>query len=362
MDRSDNSLNGISLKNIKKVYQDNVVVESIDLELAEGQFLSLLGPSGSGKTTVLRMIAGLVKPDGGQIILNGKDIISIPANKRNFGMVFQQYALFPHMTVWENVAYGLKARSEKSTIIMEKVNKYLKLVDLEHLAKRKPKELSGGQQQRVSLARALAVEPVLMLFDEPLSNLDARLKELMLKEIRALHKSLGFTAVYVTHDQNEALYLSDKIAVLNKGHIEQFGAPEEIISTPTTPFVADFFGYTNRLEGARLRENGKVQIGSITIPVGHIGRGCNSGDQGVVLLRPNSLQVAHDEPVEDTVSATVLDGRYFGGVTEYRLKLEGHSSEDITAVVPRLVQPLPRAGKQVRVGFVPDSIAFFKEE
>lgn len=361
MDRGNHAIKGISLQQIKKVYHDNVVVESVDLELAEGQFLCLLGPSGSGKTTLLRMIAGLVKPDGGRMLLNGEDIVSVPANKRNFGMVFQQYALFPHMTVWDNVAYGLKARGEKSAVIKEKVEKYLKLVDLEHLAKRKPRALSGGQQQRVSLARALAVEPVLMLFDEPLSNLDARLKELMLKEIRALHRSLGFTAVFVTHDQNEALYLADKIAVLNKGRIEQLGSPEEIVSRPATPFVADFFGYTNRLADARLIEPGKAQVGPLTLPVGHTGNGCKPGDRGVVLLRPNAVQVEDGGSGRDAVAATVLDSRYYGGVTEYRLRLEGYSADDITAVVPRLVQPLPAEGTQVRVHFVPDSIAFFHE-
>ncbi|WP_019533336.1 ABC transporter ATP-binding protein [Paenibacillus ginsengihumi] len=361
MDRGNDAVKGLSLQQIKKVYQDNVVVESIDLELAEGQFLCLLGPSGSGKTTLLRMIAGLVQPDGGRMLLDGKDIVSVPANKRNFGMVFQQYALFPHMTVWDNVAYGLKARGEKPAVIKEKVEKYLKLVDLGHLAKRKPKALSGGQQQRVSLARALAVEPVLMLFDEPLSNLDARLKELMLKEIRELHRTLGFTAVFVTHDQNEALYLADKIAVLNKGHIEQFGSPEEIIIRPATPFVADFFGYTNRLEGAQLSEKGRAQIGPVAVPVGHVASGGKPGDRGVVLMRPNAVQVAEDSVSGDTAEATVVDSRYYGGVTEYRLKLEGYPSDDISAVVPRLVQPLPAEGAKVRVRFIPDSIAFFQE-
>ncbi|MBN2981240.1 MULTISPECIES: ABC transporter ATP-binding protein [Cohnella] len=360
MDRSDHALNGaISLKNITKRYKDVTVVENINLELAKGQFLSLLGPSGSGKTTLLRMIAGLAQPDGGQIVLNGRDIISTPANKRNFGMVFQQYALFPHMTVWDNVAYGLKARKESKSVIKERVEKYLAMVGLSHLAGRKPKQLSGGQQQRVSLARALAVEPVLMLFDEPLSNLDARLKEQMLKEIRSLHRSLGFTAIFVTHDQNEALYLSDKIAVLNKGKIEQFAAPEEIITSPVTPFVADFFGYTNRLEGAELVGRGLARIGSLDVPVGHAVDGAD-GAKGVVLLRPNALQIADGER-PGTVAATVADSRYLGGATEYRLRLEAAGGAEMTVITQRLVHPLPAAGSSVRCEFLPESVAFFKE-
>jgi len=357
MDRSDHAVTGsLSLEGIKKVYQHNTVVENVNLELAEGQFLSLLGPSGSGKTTLLRMIAGLVQPDGGRIVLNGNDISRTPANKRNFGMVFQQYALFPHMTVWDNIAYGLRARGERKDVVQEKTEKYLQLVGLGHLAKRKPRELSGGQQQRVSLARALAVEPVLMLFDEPLSNLDARLKEQMLQEIHGLHRELGFTAVFVTHDQNEALYLSDRVAVLNRGHIEQFGSPEDIVTSPKTAFVADFFGYTNRIDGAKLVNPNTAQVGSLTLPIGHLGEGAQPGDAGSILLRPSSIQAA--EGGAEGVEATVADCRYLGGSTEYRLRLEGR---DLTAVVPRLVRPLPAPGGTVRAVFVPDSIAFFKE-
>ncbi|HEY3425609.1 MAG TPA: ABC transporter ATP-binding protein, partial [Negativicutes bacterium] len=215
----------VSLQSISKTYQNQPVLHNISFDIAAGEFLSLLGPSGSGKTTLLRMIAGLVTPDQGKIILKGQDVSSTPPNKRNLGMVFQQYALFPHMTVWENVAFGLTVRKMKRELVKKQVQKYLDFMGLTPLAARKPRELSGGQQQRVSLARALAVEPILLLFDEPLSNLDARLKEQLLQEIRNLHKSLGFTAVYVTHDQNEALYLSDNIAVLNKGRIEQLSAP-----------------------------------------------------------------------------------------------------------------------------------------
>ncbi|WP_274364764.1 ABC transporter ATP-binding protein [Paenibacillus thermotolerans] len=361
MDRSNRAITGsLSLQQIKKSYHHNTVVENVNLELAEGQFLSLLGPSGSGKTTLLRMIAGLNQPDSGKIALNGSDITHTPANKRNFGMVFQQYALFPHMTVWDNVAYGLKAKKEPKEAVKERTEKYLQLVGLDHLAKRKPKELSGGQQQRVSLARALAVEPALMLFDEPLSNLDARLKEQMLKEIRSLHRALGFTAVFVTHDQNEALYLSDRIAVLNKGRIEQFGAPEEIIASPKTAFVADFFGYTNRMEGAVLADNGMANIGALSVPVGHVGEGAKAGDRGIVLLRPSSIVVADGEAA-DLSDASVVDCRYLGGSTEYQLQLDGYGGSAVTAVVPRLIQPLPEAGTRLKISFVPDSVAFFKE-
>lgn len=356
----------ISLQGISKIYKGKRVIDQLNLELQEGEFLSLLGPSGSGKTTILRMVAGLVTPDEGKVVLKGEDISNIPPNKRNMGMVFQQYALFPHMTVQENVAYGLKARKLKKTLIKEQVQKYLKLVGLEHLASRKPRELSGGQQQRVSLARALTVEPVVLLFDEPLSNLDARLKEQMLKEIRDLHRSLGFTAIYVTHDQSEALYLSDKIVVLNEGNIEQFSTPEEILKHPASAFVADFFGFTNRLSPAMLLNKHMARVGELTIPLGHLGGECKEGDQGELLFRDNAFQIMDfnqevTEPLDEKlIDVEVVDCRYIGGATEFQLRLLSGLGQEITTVFPRMIAPLPSIKALLRGKFYPDAVCFFK--
>jgi ABC-type Fe3+/spermidine/putrescine transport system ATPase subunit len=371
MARSNISLETfISLDSITKIYQGSLVIDHVNLELKEGEFLSLLGPSGSGKTTILRIVAGLITPDQGKVILEGEDISKTPPNKRNMGMVFQQYALFPHMTVRDNVAYGLKARKLKKAEIDRRVDRYLELVDLKHLAKRKPRELSGGQQQRVSLARALTIEPVVLLFDEPLSNLDARLKEQMLKEIRNLHRSLGFTAIYVTHDQNEALYLSDKIAVLNKGKIEQAASPEEILKNPASTFVADFFGYTNRLENAILLSKQLARIGELEIPIGHLGMDCNPNDHGILLLRPNCVQIYEFSKdlfsvadLEKTVNLTdgeIIDSRYLGGETELHLRLLNGIKQEITVVLPKMLTPLPPEGMRLRMGFNPDAICFYK--
>lgn len=368
MDRSNNTVNAfISLQAISKHYGNQTVINQVSLDLPQGTFLSLLGPSGSGKTTILRMIAGLVTPDQGQIRLQGKQINQLPPHKRNMGMVFQQYALFPHMSVAENVAYGLKARHMKRTEIQQKVDRYLALVDLQHLAKRKPRELSGGQQQRVSLARALAVEPVVMLFDEPLSNLDIRLKEQMLREIRDLHRSLGFTAIYVTHDQKEALYLSDQIAVLNQGKIEQIDKPERILRQPTSAFVADFFGFTNRLVAATYLGKQKVKIGDWTIHVGHQGDDVKEGDRGVLLLRSNAIQIIDFQHIIDVkdhqvpLPAQVIDGSYLGAETEVILRL-GDTHHEVTAHYPQMVYPFPKKGAKVKVWIDPAGACFFKEQ
>lgn len=373
MDRGNNQVNhAISLQKLTKIYQDVTVVDNVNIDLAEGEFLSLLGPSGSGKTTILRMIAGLITLDQGKLILNGKETSSIPPNKRNLGMVFQQYALFPHLTVWENVAYGLKVKKVKGEALKESVERYLDLVGLKHLSARKPRELSGGQQQRVSLARALAVEPVVMLFDEPLSNLDVRLKEQMAREIRNLHRTLGFTAVYVTHDQNEALFLSDKIAVINKGKIEQIASPEEILSKPASSFVADFLGYTNCLEGAVLLENKVAQIGEIEIPIGHVGDTCNSGDKGSILFRTNAIQIVGNQQVDSDnknnknpetklIYANVLESRYLGGQTELKLSMGTSDNKEITSICPKMMKPLPVPGSPLEVWFDADNVSFFKD-
>ncbi|MBO8142393.1 MAG: ABC transporter ATP-binding protein [Firmicutes bacterium] len=239
----------IQLIGLSKRFGPVTAVDRVSLEIHDGEFFTLLGPSGCGKTTTLRAIAGLETPDEGQIVVDGKDITYLPANRRRVGMVFQNYALFPHMNVFENVAFGLRARGEPAQEIAHRVRQSLALVRLDGFADRKPGQLSGGQQQRVALARALACRPEILLLDEPLSNLDAKLREETRTEIQRLQKESGITTVYVTHDQSEALALSDRIAVMNNGRLEQVGTPAEIYGKPATAFVARFIGQVNVLAG-----------------------------------------------------------------------------------------------------------------
>ncbi len=238
----------VIIKNAVKKYGDFTAVNGISLEIQQGEFFTLLGPSGCGKTTLLRMIAGFNTVDGGEICFDDKVINNVPAHKRDIGMVFQNYAIFPHLDVSENVAYGLKARKTPKAEIGPRVQNALKMVQIDQLAQRKPNELSGGQQQRVALARAFVIEPGVLLMDEPLSNLDAKLRVQMRTTIKKLQRRLGITTIYVTHDQEEALAISDRIAVMKEGCIMQVGAPEEIYRRPANPFVANFIGVSNFID------------------------------------------------------------------------------------------------------------------
>ena len=239
--------NQVIIKDAVKRYGDFTALNGVSLDIREGEFFTLLGPSGCGKTTLLRMIAGFNSIEGGDFYFGDKRINDVPAHKRDIGMVFQNYAIFPHLTVRENVAYGLKARKMPAKEIKPKVDEALELVQISHLADRKPNELSGGQQQRVALARAFVIEPSVLLMDEPLSNLDAKLRVQMRSVIKKLQRRLGITTIYVTHDQEEALTLSDRIAVFNKGFIEQIGTPNEVYNHSQTEFVCNFIGDINRL-------------------------------------------------------------------------------------------------------------------
>mgnify|MGYP001256512064 CR=1 FL=1 len=285
----------IRLDNITKQYGAVGALRGLSLEVAQGEFFSLLGPSGCGKTTTLRIVAGLLQPDSGRVYLDGRDVTDLPPYRRNLGLVFQNYALFPHMTVWDNVAYGLRARRMPESEIKARVGRYLEIVGLSSMANRRPRELSGGQQQRVALARSLAIEPVVLLFDEPLSNLDAQLREQMQVEIRQLQRELGFTAFYVTHDQAEALLLSDRLAVLREGRLEQLGTPEELYDAPASPFVAGFFGGTNLLEGTAVREGSgwrfKTTGGSVLAAGRAVGR-VSDGAAVRLAVRPQRLRIA----------------------------------------------------------------------
>lgn len=239
----------VRLEGIHKSYGTVAAVRDLALDIAEGEFFSLLGPSGCGKTTTLRMIAGFETPEHGKIYFNNEDITAKPPNQRNTGMVFQNYALFPHMTVFENVAFGLRARKTPSTEIAAHVQEALQLVEMTAYTERPVTQLSGGQQQRVALARALAIKPAILLLDEPLSNLDAKLRQTTRTELKRLQRRLGITTIYVTHDQEEALALSDRIAIMHHGELQQVGAPEEIYDSPTNLFVMSFIGASNVLTG-----------------------------------------------------------------------------------------------------------------
>ncbi|CAG7627304.1 Spermidine/putrescine import ATP-binding protein PotA [Paenibacillus solanacearum] len=239
----------VELKNIQKKFGSNVVVDHFNLQIEQGECVSFLGPSGCGKTTTLNMIAGFLDPDEGELIIKGKRMNGVPSNKRDLGMVFQTYSLFPHMTIFENVAYGLKLRKVPKAETAARVNKVLELVKLPHISDRYPRQLSGGQRQRIAIARALVTEPTLLLLDEPLSNLDAKLREELRDEMKRLQQEIGVTTIFVTHDQEEALYLSNRIVVLDHGKVEQIGTPWDIYNRPASEFVHTFIGKSNRMTG-----------------------------------------------------------------------------------------------------------------
>src|SRR3954451_3563135 len=268
----------IALTRVSKSFAGAAAVDDITLEIAEGEFFSLLGPSGCGKTTTLRMIAGFETPDAGRVVLRGTDVTTVPANRRPVNMVFQQYALFPHMSIYDNLAFGLRVKRVPRAEHAARIGELLHMVSLEGYEKRRPRQLSGGQQQRVALARALVNRPAALLLDEPLGALDVKLRKQMQLELKRIQNELGTTFVYVTHDQDEALAMSDRIAVMNKGRVEQIGEPREIYEHPKTAFVADFIGSLNALEFTvhelvggfvvmRLGEGGRVVVpGGARVP------------------------------------------------------------------------------------------------
>jgi putative spermidine/putrescine transport system ATP-binding protein len=287
----------LELDRIVKKYDDTLVVNELSLTINEGEFVSLLGPSGCGKTTTLNMIAGFLKLDGGEIRIGGKNITALPPYRRNTGMVFQSYALFPHMTVAENVAFGLKMRKVSPSEIAPRVKKALDLVKLPHTADRYLRQLSGGQQQRIAIARALVIEPQILLLDEPLSNLDAKLREEMRIELREIQRRVGITTVFVTHDQAEALAMSDRVAVMHQGIIMQEGPPTVIYDRPTNEFVANFIGTTNMVEGLFQEAQGKYS--ALMMPGGLSFRGIvTSGDSptgpGKAIIRPEKIHLTTD--------------------------------------------------------------------
>ncbi|HEX6036533.1 ABC transporter ATP-binding protein [Longimicrobium sp.] len=316
----------LRLENLTRRFGDTVAVDGVSLEVPAGEFLTLLGPSGCGKTTTLRMIAGFEHPTSGRVVLGDRDVSTLPPQKRDVGMVFQNYALFPHLDVWENVAFGLKSRGDRRDTLGPKVERALALVEMAPYARRKVQALSGGQQQRVALARALAPEPPLLLLDEPLSNLDAALRERTRDELRALLKQLGMTAVFVTHDQEEAFALSDRVAVLNRGHLQQVGTPEALYASPVNAFVASFLGRANffpatvdSVEGDRaaVRVGGARWTARLADDAPRA-----AGAPARVMVRPEALELAADG-AEGALAGRVLDRRFAGAATFYRVAVDG---------------------------------------
>ena len=309
---------GIRLEHISKIYKDPkthedfYAVKDCNLDIAPGSFITLLGPSGCGKTTTLRMIAGFESPDEGEIYLGGEPINELTPNKRDTAMVFQSYALFPHMNVYDNVAYGLKLRKVPKAEIRRRVMEILSLVKLDGMELRMTNQLSGGQQQRVALARALVVEPGVLLFDEPLSNLDAKLRVEMRTEIRRIQQELGITAVYVTHDQSEAMSLSDQIVLMQKGVIAQIGTPMEIYYHPNSEFVADFIGECNFLEGTVVSSTADetiVEVNGRPVTIA-CDRDSVPGAAGKIVLRPEAIRLADDGLLPCTVELSCFMGSY----------------------------------------------------
>ena len=302
----------ISLEGVEKRFGSNLVVKKMNLEIAEGEFLTLLGPSGCGKTTTLRMIAGFESPDEGEIYLGDEAINSLTPNKRDTAMVFQSYALLPHYNVFDNVAYGLKIRKVPKEEIRERVLNILKLVEMDGMESRMTNQLSGGQQQRVALARALVIEPSVLLFDEPLSNLDAKLRVTMRTEIRKIQQKVGITAIYVTHDQSEAMSISDKIIIMSKGKVEQIGTPREIYYHPKSRFVADFIGEANFLKAKVKSVNGEKAVIDVIgeeIEVNNYGEKV-AGEEASLVLRPEAVVLSEKGLLEGTVTLSTFMGSY----------------------------------------------------
>jgi ABC-type Fe3+/spermidine/putrescine transport system ATPase subunit len=323
MDAIGLQVDGVSKHFAHRVKGEIYAARDVRLDVGPGEFLTLLGPSGCGKTTTLRMIAGFEVPDAGRIRFGGQDVTALSANQRNIGFVFQNYALFPHLSVFENVAYGLRVRGQSADAIRRSVGEVLALVGLAGYEQQFSGQLSGGEQQRVALARAIVIHPRVLLFDEPLSNLDAKLRVQMRSEIRDLQRRLGITTVYVTHDQEEAMAVSDRIAVMNQGSVVQVGTAEDLYHRPASPFVAQFVGRVNLL-GGRVVEiaGGKARIAALgsVIAAKALPEGVAPGDAVQLVLRPEAIEVERDGAATGTLQATVVSRTFLGEKIEYLLR------------------------------------------
>ncbi len=317
-------MSSVIIKNVVKKYGDFVAIDNVSLEIRDGEFFTLLGPSGCGKTTLLRMIAGFNSVEEGTISAGDVVINTLPAHKRNIGMVFQNYAIFPHLSVYDNVAFGLKTRNIPKEEQERRIMDVLKIVKIENLRDRMPAKLSGGQQQRVALARAIVIEPEILLMDEPLSNLDAKLRVHMRSIIRKIQRRLGITTVYVTHDQEEALAISDRIAVMQGGHIMQLGSPDDIYKKPANAFVASFIGTSNFL-AANFLSDEFAQVGGIKLRLSQAMREnynltWSNCERAILSIRPEHISIAADEGQEG-IRATILSRIFLGDFVSYEVAL-----------------------------------------
>jgi putative spermidine/putrescine transport system ATP-binding protein len=342
----------LELKQLRRQFGDFTALEGIDLAVASGEFVSFLGPSGCGKTTALRLIAGFDRPTAGRIEIDGRNITGIPPNRRDIGMVFQAYSLFPNMTAARNVEFGLRVRKQARRGRGKRALELLDLVGLSDAANRYPHQLSGGMQQRVALARALAIEPRVLLLDEPLSALDAKVRVQLREEIRRIQTRLGITTIYVTHDQEEALAISDRVAVLSKGRIEQIGTPAEIYGAPATPFVAQFVGTMNRIESSISRDTpGMVESSGVRLQVA-AAQGRRPGERVLLLVRPETVELEAAGSQNGGLTGEVVSHTFLGSVT--RVRVQAGESEWTADLSGERAAALP-VGARVGIRFPADS-------
>ena len=344
-------MSSVRLQSVSKSFGDHRAVSDFSLEIAEGEFLVLLGPSGCGKTTTLRMIAGFVEPSAGRILFGDRDVTDLPPYERNTGLVFQGYALFPHLSVFENVAFGLRMRKLDRAVIGKRTQEALRLVRLDALAERMPRQLSGGQQQRVALARALVIEPEILLLDEPLSNLDAKLREEVRVEIRQLQRRLGLTTVMVTHDQEEALSVADRLVVMSNGGIQQIGTQRELYSAPANHFVANFIGRTNFFAGAidgprRFKTESGLEI---AIPP-------MVAEARLLSIRPERVRLGNSNGSANSFAGMVEFVSYLGATTEYVVRLVSGDAVAVQMHNVRSDGAAPLAvGSEIQIAWDPDA-------
>jgi putative spermidine/putrescine transport system ATP-binding protein len=349
----------LELSNVSKFFSEAAAVKDFNLIVDKGEFISLLGPSGCGKTTTLRMIAGFERPDEGEILLDGANITPMPPNKRGIGMVFQGYALFPNLSVHDNIAFGMNIARQPKKAIDESVQELLALVRMKEMTGRYPYQLSGGQQQRVALARALAIKPRILLLDEPLSALDAVVRVALREEIRRIQLELGITTVYVTHDQEEALSMSDRVVIMKDGLIEQIGKPDEIYRQPRSLFVASFIGTANQLRGERVDDRSILFHGyKLRLPM----NGTSSGPvQPVLLVRPESIQLHAADPMlvkENVLEGTIMTMTFLGAVMRIAVDVQG---ERIVVDTPASQEHPFTHSQHVWLSFFPDSSQVMSE-